>query len=320
MTGIEMTRKEFLRTAAGAVAVTALPGRRLGGGRDSPAPSAACLDLQLLRRHLQDRDAGGLPGSRRRPGRGRRGHRPGDPRELAHRGTIRIPSDAWVAKWFEMCRQYRVRPVEYGHWVDSKLRSEKEPWLSTRGVVRDAGARHQAGEPTGIHLRADQAGSDRRAVDSRCRTGGSSSRWRCRWPKSHNVRMMPEIHPPTRLKSKMIDDYVDFIEKEKTTSVVRPQHRLRRVPESPASQGGMAPDRPAGRAGEAPGGRSGARGSMGGGANGTLQGRGHDPAASVRALLPCEVHGDERATARRRPFPTRRSSRCSWSTNGMGTC
>ena len=35
--------------------------------------------------------------------------------------------------------------------------------------------------------------------------------------EKHNFRMMPEIHPPTRLKSKMVDDYVDFIEKEKTT-------------------------------------------------------------------------------------------------------
>ena len=71
--------------------------------------------------------------------------------------------------------------------------------------------------------------------------------------EKHNFRMMPEIHPPTRLKSRMIDDYVDFIEKEKTT----PWFGLNidfGVFQNRRSQGGMAPDR-RGQAGEAPGGR-----------------------------------------------------------------
>jgi len=34
--------------------------------------------------------------------------------------------------------------------------------------------------------------------------------------EKYNVRMCPEIHTPTVLKSKMVDDYVEFIEKQKT--------------------------------------------------------------------------------------------------------
>lgn len=34
--------------------------------------------------------------------------------------------------------------------------------------------------------------------------------------EKYNVRMCPEIHNPTILKSKMVDDYIEFIEKQKT--------------------------------------------------------------------------------------------------------
>ncbi|MEJ2759170.1 MAG: hypothetical protein P8046_11875, partial [Anaerolineales bacterium] len=34
--------------------------------------------------------------------------------------------------------------------------------------------------------------------------------------EEYNVRMCPEIHKPTLLKSKMVDEYVEFIEKENT--------------------------------------------------------------------------------------------------------
>jgi sugar phosphate isomerase/epimerase len=34
--------------------------------------------------------------------------------------------------------------------------------------------------------------------------------------EEHNVRMCPELHQPTALKSKMVDDYVAFIEKTRT--------------------------------------------------------------------------------------------------------
>ncbi len=52
-----------------------------------------------------------------------------------------------------MCKKYHVRPVEYGHWVDSKLCSEKEPWLSTQEsyemLVRDIKLANDWDSPAG---------------------------------------------------------------------------------------------------------------------------------------------------------------------------
>ncbi|MBR3704498.1 MAG: sugar phosphate isomerase/epimerase, partial [Oscillospiraceae bacterium] len=31
------------------------------------------------------------------------------------------PSQEWLNKWFALCDRYEIVPVEYGHWVESRL-------------------------------------------------------------------------------------------------------------------------------------------------------------------------------------------------------
>jgi sugar phosphate isomerase/epimerase len=261
MTGHEITRKEFLKTAAGALAVTALPDIAAGTAEKPGIKRGVSIysysDDIFKTATLEDCLAavGDLAGD-------------GEVIGLEILANSHIegypnPSDAWIAKWFELCRRYHVKPVEYGHWVDSKLRWEKEPWLSTKEsyemLVRDI----RLANRLGFTCARTKLG----VIDGQLTP---VQNWRefikmaLPVAEKHNVRMMPEIHPPTRLKSRMVDDYVDFIEKEKTT----PWFGLNidfGVFQNRRSQGGMAPGRPAGQAGEAPGGRSGTRGSMGGG-------------------------------------------------------
>jgi hypothetical protein len=129
MTGHKITRKEFLRAAAGALAVTALPHVTAGAAEKPGIKRGVSIysysDDIFKTATLEDCLAavGDLVGD-------------GEVIGLEILANSHIegypnPSDAWVATWVEMCRKYHVRPVEYGHWVDSKLHSEKEPWLGT---------------------------------------------------------------------------------------------------------------------------------------------------------------------------------------------
>ncbi len=256
----EMTRKEFLKTAAGAMAVAALPGTT-SAAPEKPGPKRGVSiysysDDIFKTATLEDCLAAV-------------GDLAGDGEEIgleilanSHIEGYPNPGNAWIAKWFELCKRHHLKPVEYGHWVDSKLRSEKEPWLSTREsyevLVRDIRLANRLGFTCG----RTKLG----VIDGQLTP---VQNWRefikmaLPVAEKHNFRMMPEIHPPTRLKSKMIDDYVDFIEKEKTT----PWFGLNidfGVFQNRRSRGGPT-QAPAGQArGNAQGGGAGARGGMGG--------------------------------------------------------
>jgi sugar phosphate isomerase/epimerase len=263
MTRNEMTRKQFLKTAAAALAVTALP-ERAAARPEKPGPKRGVSiysysDDIFKTATLEDCLAAV-------------GDLAADGEDIgleilanSHIDGYPSPSDAWIARWFELCRKYHVRPVEYGHWVDSKLRSERQPWLSTREsyamLVRDIKLANKLGFTCG---RTKLGVTDGQLTPVQ--------NWRefikmaLPVAEKHNFRMMPEIHPPTRLKSRMIDDYVDFIEKEKTT----PWFGLNidfGVFQNRRSQGAARPELPAGRSGEGgPGGPAGTRQGMAPGA------------------------------------------------------
>jgi hypothetical protein len=122
-------------------------------------------------------------------------------------------SDAWFENWFQMLAKYKLKPVEYGHWVDSRLYLGRE--LSTKEsydmLLRDIKLANKLGFPI-LRTKLGVIDDNLTPVEN----------WRefikMALPdaEKYNVRMCPEIHAPTLLKSKMVDDYVEFIEKEKT--------------------------------------------------------------------------------------------------------
>lgn len=123
------------------------------------------------------------------------------------------PSEAWLENWFRLLEKYQIRPVEYGHWVDSRMYKGRE--LTTQEsynmLLRDI----KLANKLGFTVMRTKLG----VIDD---TLSPVKNWRefieMALPDAerYNVRMCPEIHNPTVLKSKMVNDYVEFIEKTGT--------------------------------------------------------------------------------------------------------
>jgi sugar phosphate isomerase/epimerase len=124
------------------------------------------------------------------------------------------PSEAWINNWHALMAKYKIKPVEYGHWVDSRLHPGRE--LDAKESYAMLARDIKLANRLGFTVMRTKLG----VIDD---TLTPVKNWRefikMALPdaQKNNVRMCPEIHAPTRLKSKMIDDYVEFIEKEKTT-------------------------------------------------------------------------------------------------------
>jgi sugar phosphate isomerase/epimerase len=123
------------------------------------------------------------------------------------------PTDAWVKNWHALLAKYKIKPVEYGHWVDSRLHKGRE--LNAKEsydmLLRDI----KLANRLGFTVMRTKLG----VIDD---TLTPVKNWRefieMALPDAEkfNVKMCPEIHSPTRLKSKMVDDFVEFINKTKT--------------------------------------------------------------------------------------------------------
>ena len=131
------------------------------------------------------------------------GHIPGYP----------YPSDEWVEHWHYLCNKYDVEPAEYGHWVDSRLFKGRllDAKEATEMIKRDIRLAHRLGFKV---MRTKLGVTDD--------TLSPVQNWRefikmaLPYAEEYNVRMCPEIHIPTALKSKMVDDYVEFIKQTGT--------------------------------------------------------------------------------------------------------
>jgi len=123
------------------------------------------------------------------------------------------PTDEWVDHWFAMCEKYNIQPAEYGHWVDSRLIKGHELTSeeSLNMLVRDIKLAHRLGFRV---LRTKLGVIDDTLTP--VKNWSEFIKMALPYAEEYNVVMCPEIHIPTRLKSKMIDEYIEFIEKTNT--------------------------------------------------------------------------------------------------------
>ncbi len=213
-----LTRKEFLKTAAGAAALVAIPaeGAMLAGStrasRSTTAPSpqfdgkpkrgvslysysgefGVSMELEDCLADMYDMGAEGL--------------------EILANGHIEgypNPTDEWVENWFSLLNKYEIVPAEYGHWVDSRLHPGRE--LTTNEsydmLVRDIRLASALGFTV---LRTKLGVIDE--VLTPVKNWQEFVTMALPIAEEHNVRMCPEIHQPTALRSRIVDDYVEFIE------------------------------------------------------------------------------------------------------------
>ena len=122
-------------------------------------------------------------------------------------------TEEWLETWFALLEQYEIVPVEYGHWIDSRLYSGRE--LTTAESVglleRDLRIAHKLGFTV---MRTKMGVID--DVNTPVQNWREIIREALPLAEEFNLRMCPELHMPTALKSKYVDDYVELIEKENT--------------------------------------------------------------------------------------------------------
>ncbi len=134
---------------------------------------------------------------------------------LANTHILTYPKidELWVKKWFELLAKYQIEPAEYGHWIDSRLYRDHELSVkeSLQMLERDIKIAHQLGFQV---MRTKMGVID--DVNTPVTNWREIIREALPIAKEYDVKMCPELHMPTALKGKYVDDYVEFIEKENT--------------------------------------------------------------------------------------------------------
>ena len=123
------------------------------------------------------------------------------------------PSNKWLDKWFSLVEKYHIVPVEYGHWVESRLVPGREATLeeSLEQLIRDI----KLASFMGFTCMRTKLG----VIDEIL---NPVSNWReiikraLPYAEKYNVVMQPELHAPTRLTDPMVQEYAEFIDKENT--------------------------------------------------------------------------------------------------------
>jgi hypothetical protein len=210
---LKITRKQFMKTVAGSAALTAMTSSEaveaaLAAGDLSGKPKrgvsiysyqgefGVSMTLEDCFADMYDMGAEGLEILAN-------GHVPGYPN----------PTDEWVENWFALLDQYELVPAEYGHWVDSRLHEGRE--LTSKEsydmLVRDIKLANRLGF---------KVGRTKLGVIDEILTPVEN--WQefiemaLPVAEEYDFKMCPEIHMPTLLKSKMVDGYIDFIERTGT--------------------------------------------------------------------------------------------------------
>jgi hypothetical protein len=223
---MKITRKEFLKTAAGAATAAAIPsaGVLAAGNQGAPAIKSEAgkiattkfngkpkrgvsiysytgelgvsMTLEDCFIDMSDMEAEGIEILAN-------GHIPNYPN----------PTDEWIEWWHTTLGKYNIVPGEYGHWVDSRRQPGRI--LTTKEsydmLVRDL----KLANRLGFKVARTKLG----VIDEILTPVENWQEFiKMALPVAEelDVRMCPEIHMPTVLKSTMVDNYINFIEKTGT--------------------------------------------------------------------------------------------------------
>ena len=123
------------------------------------------------------------------------------------------PSDEWVENWFRLCDKYEVVPVEYGNWIDSHVLHDRHLTTpeSKEMLHRDMRLAPRLGF-TVMRTKMPVIDDELEPV----------ANWReiikmaLPLAEELNIKMCPEIHNPSNLNGKMVQDFVQFIKETGT--------------------------------------------------------------------------------------------------------
>jgi sugar phosphate isomerase/epimerase len=123
------------------------------------------------------------------------------------------PTDAWVEQWHQLMAKYGVEPTCYDCWVDSRIYKGRTLTVqeSLDFLLRDM----KLANRLGFKIMRPKLGvvTDDLVPDPVWREMTERA---LPHAEKYDVRIAPEIHAPTPLKSKTVDDYMDLIAKTGT--------------------------------------------------------------------------------------------------------
>lgn len=122
-------------------------------------------------------------------------------------------SDEYFEHWRYLSDKYNVEPVEYGHWIDTRLyknrqigeKEAREKLINDFKIANKLGFKILRTKLGVINGQLAPVENWREIIKSVLPEA-----------ENYNVVMCPEIHLPTVLTDKFVSDYVDFIEETGT--------------------------------------------------------------------------------------------------------
>ena len=123
------------------------------------------------------------------------------------------PPQEWVERWYALCNKYEIVPVEYGHWVDCRVFQDRT--LSTGEAIERLKVDMVLAAKLGFHIMRTKMSVITDDLDP-------VENWKeiilgvLPLAEELDLKLCPEIHIPTNLKSKMVSDYIDFIKETGT--------------------------------------------------------------------------------------------------------
>ena len=123
------------------------------------------------------------------------------------------PSDQWIEHWHDLLTKYQLKPTCYDCWVDSRMRKGRTLTVqeSLDYLLMDMKLAHRLG----FKMMRPKLGvvSEDLIPDPVWREMAERA---LPHAEKYDVKIIPEIHSPTPLKSKTVDDYLDLITKTGT--------------------------------------------------------------------------------------------------------
>jgi sugar phosphate isomerase/epimerase len=118
-----------------------------------------------------------------------------------------VPSSGWIDHWHVLLERYALTPTCYSSWLDTRLRKDRGLTLDEAAAIllRDLELAHRLGF-TIVRPKLGVVSLDlvpdpiwRATIE---RALPQAEEW--------GIRIAPEIHAPTPLRSKIVDDYLDL--------------------------------------------------------------------------------------------------------------
>ena len=132
----------------------------------------------------------------------------------AHIENYPYPTDEFLNHWWALCDKYEIEPGEYGHWIDGRVRQDRELTVDETVVYlqRDMRIAHAMGFKCLRTKVTVKPNSDLAPIDNWTEVVDKC----LPLAEKLDVRMLPEIHSPSKLSTGFILYYIDYIKKRQT--------------------------------------------------------------------------------------------------------